>query len=63
MIELFVIVTGIVLYRWYRPRTYTRNRYSQTDWRPLNKYVQTENMDDSMSLDVSDMDIDDDFFS
>ena len=58
MIEVFVIVTGVVLYRWYSPRVYTRNRYSQTKWKQIHKSIQTENMDDS-----SDMDIDDDFFS
>ena len=63
MLEILVFMSGILIYRWFCPHVYKRHNSSQTVCTQVHVGIQTETLDDSMSLDLSDMDIDDDFFT
>ena len=63
MLELLVFVAGsyVIIRYMYRRKNYT-NKSSQTEMIKINKTTQTDDSDDSMSIDLSDMEIDEHFF-
>ena len=63
MLELLVFVAGsYVIIRYMYPRKNYTNKSSQTEMIKINKTTQTDDSDDSMSIDLSDMEIDEHFF-
>ena len=63
MLELLVFVAGsYVIIRYMYPRKKYTNKSSQTEMIKINKTTQTDDSDDSMSIDLSDMEIDEHFF-
>mgnify|MGYP006395457095 FL=1 len=63
MLELLVFVAGsYVIIQYMYPRKKYTNKSSQTEMIKINKTTQTDDSDDSMSIDLSDMEIDEHFF-
>ena len=63
MFGLFILVAGVLVYRWCFPRVSKRHKYSQTECTRVHRGTQTEHDTDSMSVDLSDMEMDEFFFS
>jgi hypothetical protein len=61
MIELLVFVVGVLVYRYFRVSK--RHQYSQTEFTRIHRGTQTDNDTDSMSVDLSDMELNEFFFS
>jgi hypothetical protein len=62
MIEFLVFVITVMGYRWFFPRSFKQDKGTQIEIIQIHRGIQTED-EDSMSIDLSDMDIDDTFFS
>ena len=64
MLELLVFVAGsYVIIRYMYPRKKYTNKLSQTELTKFNKFTQTDcEYADSMSISMSDMEIDEQFF-
>ena len=61
MIELLVFMASILVYRYFRVSK--RHQYSQTECTRVHRGTQTEHDTDSMSVDLSDVEMDEFFFS
>jgi hypothetical protein len=63
MIEIFIFVASILMYRYFRVSKPKRHQFSQTEFTRVHRGTQTERDTDSMSVDLSDMELDEFFFS
>ena len=61
MIELLVFVAGVLIYRYFRVSK--RHQFTQTEFTRIHRGTQTEHDTDSMSVDLSDVELDEFFFS
>ena len=63
MVEILFMVAGLVIVRWYLPRHSKTHQFTQTELVYMNRATQTEDQCDSMSVELSDMEIDDFFYT